>query len=58
MNDRHQSGHEQVNLREAENLLRKAAFAADPFIALSESYRRVAREERLTPFLMEDEEGK
>jgi transposase len=54
----HQRGQERVNMRDAENLLRQAAHAADPFIALYESYRHTIPQDRISHLLFEEEEDR
>ncbi len=59
MADGFRSSQESQSVSEAEELLRKTAHMADdPFVALSQSFKRKTRDNKLALLYLEDEEEK
>ncbi len=57
MSDGQKPSRQAASAREAEELLRKAAHSSgDPFLALSQSYRRKQGNQKLSPQLLEDDD--
>lgn len=59
MSDGYRFSQPRPSVHEAEELLRKTMnLADDPFVALSQSYKRKTREDHLTRLYLEDEEDR
>ncbi len=57
MSDGQKPSRQTASVREAEELLRRATHANnDPFLALSQSYRRKQGDQKLSPQLLEDDD--
>lgn len=57
MADGHKPSYTAPSARDAEDLLRKTVHLVDdPFVAISQSYKHKARETKLSPLFLEDDE--